>query len=160
MNIERYLLPVLLLALAGCQSTAPRSASTEAADLTAIRLYDQQWLEALAKGDAEALRDLTAEDHVTFPNNMPPFVGRQANYEANSKWLAKNTVREQWYPRDLVVTGDWAYECGYFTATSQPKGGGAETHFTGNYLRILRRQADGSWKMIREMANGDRPDQQ
>jgi len=157
MNARRNLLLIPLLAVAGCQSNSPPTAHDEAADIAAIKLYDEQWQKALAAGDAETLRDLTAEDHITFPTNMPPFVGRAANYEANSKWLAKTTVREHWVPRDLVVTGDWAYECGYFTAEMQQKSGGATTHFSGNYLRILRRQADGSWKMIREMAASDRP---
>ena len=157
MHIERFLLAALLLALGGCQSNAHRPVSSQAADIAAIKLYDQQWLAALAQGDAETLRDLTAEDHITFPTNMPPFIGRDANYAANSKWFEKYEVREEWFPRDLVVTGDWAYECGYFTAASQPRGGGEVTHFTGNYLRILRRQSDGSWKMVREMASSDKP---
>jgi ketosteroid isomerase-like protein len=88
---------------------------------------------------------------------MPPFEGREANYEANSKWFTKFSVREHWEPRDIVVAGDWAYECGHFTATSQPRSGGETTHFSGNYLRILRRQEDGGWKMIREMATSDQP---
>jgi ketosteroid isomerase-like protein len=157
MKYQRYWLSLLLLALAACASSPQHRTDTEAADLAAIRKYDQDWLAALAKGDAATLRDLSAEDHTTFPNNMPPFEGRDANYATNSKWFEKFNVSESWYPRDLVVSGDWAYECGYFTATSQPKAGGEVSHFTGNYLRILRRQSDGSWKMTREMAAGDRP---
>jgi ketosteroid isomerase-like protein len=157
MNALRYLMPISLLALAGCQATAPHTASTEA-DVAAIRRYDEQWLKALAAGDAKTLRELTDENHVTFPSNMPPFEGREANYAANSKWFEQFSVVEHWQPRDIVVAGDWAYECGHFTAESQPKSGGEVAHFSGNYLRILRRQTDGGWKMIREMASSDQPD--
>lgn len=156
MKAHRYLTPILLLALAGCHDGAPRRPSTEA-DVAAIRKYDEHWLSALAAGDAKTLRDLTDENHITFPSNMPPFEGREANYAANSKWFEQFHVVEHWEPRDIVVAGDWAYECGHFTAESQPKSGGEVSHFSGNYLRILRRQADGSWKMIREMASSDQP---
>jgi ketosteroid isomerase-like protein len=152
MNANRYLAPILLLALAGCQKTA----STDA-DVAAIRKYDEQWLAALAAGDAKTLRELSDENHTTFPSNMPPFEGRDANYAANSKWFERVRAVEHWQPREIVVAGDWAYECGHFTSESQPRSGGEVTHFSGNYLRILRRQTDGSWKMIREMATSDQP---
>jgi ketosteroid isomerase-like protein len=156
MNTTRYLVPILLLAGGGCQSTVPRTATSDA-DIAAIRHYDERWLSALAAGDAETLRELTDESHITFPSNLPPLEGREANYAANSKWFEKFRVVEHWQPRDIVVAGDWAYECGHFTAESQPQSGGEVAHFSGNYLRILRRQRDGGWKMIREMATSDQP---
>ena len=40
---------------------------------------------------------------------------------------------------------------------STPKAGGEKRRSTGNFLRIYRRQPDGSWRMTRDMFNSDRP---
>lgn len=159
MNIRRYLACAVLVALTGCQGRTQSPVDT-AADIAAIREYNAQWLKALSTGDSKLLSSLTAEEHITFPPNQPPNVGKAANDAVNAKMLEQYAVEEIWNPQDQVVAGDWAYERGSFTATMTPKAGGATQHFSGNYLRILKRQADGSWKMIREMANSDRPDPQ
>jgi ketosteroid isomerase-like protein len=50
-----------------------------------------------------------------------------------------------------------AYQRGTFTVAATVKTGGP-THTThGNFLRIYRRQADGSWRMTRDMFSGDQP---
>ena len=56
-----------------------------------------------------------------------------------------------------INAGDLAYQRGTFTVAVTPKAGG-ETHNTsGNFLRIYRRQPDGSWRRVRDMFNSDRP---
>lgn len=158
MNTQRHVVLMLVLALAGCRGDGPHAGSIAAADIAAIKEYDRQWLQAINTGDMPALSALTADDHITFPPNGPPNVGKAANDKVNARTFEQYTVNEHWFPADLVVAGDWGYERGYFTSDSTPKAGGAVQRFTGYYLRILRRQADGSWKMIREMASSDKPD--
>jgi ketosteroid isomerase-like protein len=126
-------------------------------DLAALEKYDKLWLHAINNGDIEALSALTAAEHITFPSGRPPVVGRAANDAVNALTFDQYRVNEHWYPDETVVFGDFAFERGAFTSDATPKAGGETVRFSGNYLRILRRQPDGGWKMIREMASSDRP---
>ena len=56
-----------------------------------------------------------------------------------------------------VVSGDLAYQRGTFTVEATPKAGGNKTRTSGTFLRIYRRQPDGSWRMTRDMFNSDQP---
>jgi len=48
-----------------------------------------------------------------------------------------------------TVVGDVAYETGSYTQTMTPQGGQGMP-VSGRYLVVLRKQADGSWKLSRE----------
>ncbi len=84
-------------------------------------------------------------------------MGKAANDAANGRNFEHTRFEEHWYPLETVVGGDWAYERGTFTVDATPKAGGETRKMRGNYLRIYRRQADGHWKMIRDMFNSDQP---
>ncbi|HEY0342190.1 MAG TPA: DUF4440 domain-containing protein [Steroidobacteraceae bacterium] len=160
MKTTGCLFAILVAAIAGCQSSGSRNAavgSTQGADLAALESYDKLWLQAINTGDIEALSALTADEHITYPPNHPPVVGRVANDGVNGLTFDQYRVNDHWYPAETVVFGDWAFERGAFTSDATPKAGGQPLRFSGNYLRILRRQPDGGWKMIREMANSDQP---
>ncbi len=55
---------------------------------------------------------------------------------------------------ELVVDGSTAYERGVATMTTQA---GADRPKTskGKYVTVMRRQADGSWKLILDIWNSD-----
>jgi ketosteroid isomerase-like protein len=53
--------------------------------------------------------------------------------------------------RDLRIVGEWAFEWGYFDASSKTAANAKPETVHGKQLRILRRQADGSWKFARVM---------
>jgi ketosteroid isomerase-like protein len=57
---------------------------------------------------------------------------------------------------DVMVSGDLAVETGTFAWTLQPKSG-AEVKDKGKYLTVWKRQADGSWKIVRDIDNSDLP---
>jgi ketosteroid isomerase-like protein len=66
-------------------------------------------------------------------------------------------IEEHWTPLETVISGDLAYQRGTFTVAATPKAGGNARHTQGTFLRIYRRQADGSWRMTRDMFNSDQP---
>jgi len=57
---------------------------------------------------------------------------------------------------DVMVAGDLALETGTYGWTLQPKSG-SEIKDKGKYLTAWKRQADGSWKVIRDIGNTDLP---
>jgi ketosteroid isomerase-like protein len=66
-------------------------------------------------------------------------------------------IDEKWEPIETVVDGNLAYQRGTFTVSATPKSGSAARTTHGNFLRIYRRQPDGSWRMTRDMFNSDEP---
>ena len=53
--------------------------------------------------------------------------------------------------KDLQISGDWAFEWGYFTVSFRDSTG-KTVNLRGKQLRVLKRQADSSWKFARVMA--------
>lgn len=60
-------------------------------------------------------------------------------------------------PLDTQIVGDLAHEHGTFTVTATPKAGGDATTDNGKYLIVLRRGADGVWKIHHDADNSDSP---
>ncbi|MEA3247355.1 MAG: DUF4440 domain-containing protein, partial [Gemmatimonadota bacterium] len=58
---------------------------------------------------------------------------------------------------DVTVAGDYAIETGTFEWTLTPKKGGKAMTDKGKYLTTWHKQADGSWKITRDINNSDLP---
>jgi ketosteroid isomerase-like protein len=86
-----------------------------------------------------------------------PTVGKAANDAANARGFKDFNVEEKWMPVETVIDHDLAYQRGTFTVVATPKAGGAARTARGNFLRIYRRQANGSWRMTRDMFGSDQP---
>jgi len=128
-----------------------------AADVGAIQAFNEQYLKAINAGDAAALSGLTDDDHIMIAPNRKPIEGKEANDRANSLGFQQFKIAETWTPLETVVDGNLAYQRGTFTVVATPKNGGATRTTRGNFLRIYRRQPDGSWRMTRDMFSGDAP---
>jgi ketosteroid isomerase-like protein len=59
--------------------------------------------------------------------------------------------------RDVTIAGDWGLEHGDFDWTVAPVAGGAEARDQGSFVAIWQRQADGSWKLARDIWNSAIP---
>ncbi len=90
------------------------------------------------------------------PNRLP-VTGKAANDAANGRTFQRSRIDETWVPVETVIDGDLAYQRGTFTVIASPKAGGAARTTHGNFLRIYRRQPDGSWWMTRDMFSSDQP---
>jgi ketosteroid isomerase-like protein len=162
-NITALAAAVIAIALGVCASTTTGAASDalahpgHAADVTAINAFNQRYLKAINDGDIHALSALTDDDHIMIAPNRSPIMGKAANDEANGRAYQQFKIDEKWTPIETVVDGDLAYQRGTFTVTATPKaGGGTGRPFTGNFLRIYRRES-GGWQMTRDMFNSDQP---
>ena len=141
---------------AGC-ATTHTAAPSHAADEAAIAAFNQRYLQAINDGDIATLSSLTTQDHIMIASGRPPTVGKEANDAANGRGFKLYDIDETWTPVETVISGDLAYQRGTFTVAAQPKAGGTALSTKGNFLRIYRRQADGSWRMTRDMFNTDTP---
>ena len=64
---------------------------------------------------------------------------------------------ETWAPVETVIDGDLGFQRGTFTVIATPKGDGDRLEVSGSFLRIYQRQANGEWRMTRDMFNSSTP---
>lgn len=142
---------IAAILLTGCSSPPVRV--SKAADLAAIDAFNRQYLHAINNGDSAALAGLTTDDHIMLAPNRSPVTGKEANIAAMKQAFELFDIQESWTPLETEVAGDWAYQRGTYKVTATPKNGGASRTSTGNFLRIYRRQPDGTWSLTRDMFN-------
>ena len=147
----------LLLVLAAAV-TCTSGARDPEEDLRAIEALNQRDIDAVLSSDFDALISQWAEDFVVI---SPSAVvrGRAANAELME---GARAMADQLQPlehvldfEETVVDGDYAFQWGTFRSSSRSRASGEVFSGGGKLMRILHRQADGSWKMHRTMTVGD-----
>jgi ketosteroid isomerase-like protein len=139
---------------AGCSTdTQPSYAD----DLAAITGFNERYLEAINTEDIAALGALTTEGHVMLPPNQEPVVGKAANDAMNGGAFERYEFSETWQPVETVIDGDLAFQRGTFTTIATPRSDGDRLEVSGSFMRIYQRQANGEWRMTRDMFNSSTP---
>jgi uncharacterized protein (TIGR02246 family) len=157
--IARY--AFLFALLAGLSSGQEAAGSRHAIDMAAIEQLHKRDAAAAKKGDLATLAELWTDDAVALPPGEPPVIG----IEAIRKWLAKrqpdsSAVEVIDYVLDfkeVKILGDEAIEWGRTSVTLRPRGATSIIRVSGNLMRVLKRQADGRWKVSRSAWNLERP---
>jgi uncharacterized protein (TIGR02246 family) len=160
---------LVLLALAACQSgpkaetesmgagTAPAAtapAGLSAADEAAIREADVAWAKAASAGDAAALTAFYASDAVLLPPGSPPLKGSEEIGKFFSGMTSSVSGPFELKTSAVEGRGDLAFSTGEYTATLTPKKAGKPMPTeTGKYLGVMKKQPDGSWKLIYDIWN-------
>ena len=142
-----------LLAI-GCSREAR---PTFADDLAAITAFNERYLRSINEEDIAALSDLTTDGHVMLPPNSEPVVGKSANDAMNGGAFERYDFSETWTPVETVIDGNLAFQRGTFTTIATPKGDGQRLEVSGSFMRIYQRQANGDWRMTRDMFNSSTP---
>jgi len=143
------ILPLMLVAAAACAPAEPK-ATTSGPDVEAIRTWLEQVTAAVNAGSTEGILALYANDAVFSPPDAPPLDVDQLRSSYDTL-LTQNTFQFTTAPLDVVVSGDLAVLRASYEETVTPKGEGDSVHNTGSWLIVLRKQADGSWKLWRDM---------
>jgi uncharacterized protein (TIGR02246 family) len=148
----------MLAALTAGQDAAN---SRRAADMAAIEQLHKRDAAAAKKGDLATLAELWTEDAVALPPGEPPVIG----IDAIRKWLAKSQSDSSAVEvidyvldfKELKILGDEAIEWGRTTVVLRPREATSTIRASGNLMRLLKRQADGSWRVSRSVWNLERP---
>jgi ketosteroid isomerase-like protein len=153
-NWPTLLAGVWMLCAAAC-SADHRVPHDEA--VAAITAFNGRYLKAINDGDFATLSGLTSADHIMMAPGRPAIVGKAANDDANRRAFGQYRFAESWTPLETVVDGSLAYQRGTFTTTATPKAHGPARETAGKFLRIYRREPDGSWTMIIDSFSSDGP---
>jgi uncharacterized protein (TIGR02246 family) len=127
-------------------------------DKAGIRAVDAQWAQAAKAGDGQAIAALYASDAVLLPPGEPMVKGEAAK----KYWVDfANGFSGPTELNTMAVEGggDVATAIGTYTMRLTPRKAGAKPLPTeeGKYLEVLRRQDDGSWKIIYDMWSPNAP---
>ena len=114
----------------------------------------QRYIEFYVAGNAAGLAGIFTGDSLLLPPDNPIAIGSaaiQAFYEEQFAHMAPSSLSVS--PEEEAVLGDWGYGAGTWTATATLKATGETVRMDGKYLNIVRRQADGGWKIHRHAWN-------
>ena len=121
-----------------------------------VRVRDS-WLAAVRAKDVDRLLCLLTDDIVMMHPNRPPIVGLAANRADLQAAFARFQVDQEVVSEEIVVAGEWAFDRSRSTTTVTPVSGDAPVTVWSKAITILRRQADGSWRIARVIGNLDHP---
>ena len=159
--------PILLLVACTPTKSLPASDSTAttvnapaAPDRDAVRRQieaaDSAMAAAMGNGDTVGMYAAYADDAVMMMPGTAPLHGRAEMTRSLNAMMAQMTLKDpKFHIEDVLVGGDLAVETGTYEWTVQPKKGKAMPD-KGSYVTIWQRQADGSWKIIRDISNSSR----
>jgi uncharacterized protein (TIGR02246 family) len=126
-------------------------------DRAAIAKVSSTLLQAVNASDAPAVLKAWAADGTIMPPHHLPVHGHEALGAYFRDLFARHTFRFAFTSAVIELAGDMAFEHLTYTATAWPIAGGQALEDCGKGLHVYRRQLDGTWKLIRDIWNSDRP---
>ncbi|MEO8193011.1 MAG: SgcJ/EcaC family oxidoreductase [Gemmatimonadales bacterium] len=159
---------VLLVTFAGC-SPAEKAANAPAdqvanapADPTALRdtiqAREREWSAAFLAGNAAGVANLYTTDAAQVQARGDWVRGREGitkAMQAQFDTLAV-TARED-ITEEVVPAGDYIVEIGHYNYQGTSKPGNAPRSGAGRYMVLWRKDADGVWRLHRDIGNDAPP---
>ncbi len=121
------------------------------------KLWDQYGAEFSPGGDFERWMDMWVEDGIQCPPDAPRNVGKEQIRAGNQPGYEESEWKMKVFPAVIQVFGDQAYTHGTFEFAFTQKDTGRTFAGTGKFLTILKKQADGAWKLAVDCFNFDAP---
>lgn len=153
-------LPYVSQAQASHRRPSPKTSgdtSSAAEDRAAIQELDDKEIKANLALDVKALELLWDPEIVSMPPGHAAVSGLEANrayLEQEAKAMENFQIlayEQSW--QEVRIAGDYAYEYGTVQTRIGPMNPGPEVDTTYNVMRVLKKQADGSWKIYRAIWN-------
>ena len=124
--------------------------------MAAIETLRQEDIAATLAGDVAAIGELWTDDIVLIGPGQEAQVGKQNILALRERLKAAQPRVLSYVPeiKNTTITADgWAFDWGVFTASYVEAASGEEKHVRMNLLRVMKKQADGSWKTAIGMTN-------
>jgi uncharacterized protein (TIGR02246 family) len=147
MSKSRYVVFVLSAVLAATMAVAAQGDAR-----AAIEAANQQFIAAVAKGDAAALAGMYTTAAIAFPPNGEPAKGRAAIQKLWQGVVASGIKGATLTTSEVETHGDTAHEVGNY----EMKVEGGKVVDRGKYVVIWKRE-QGQWKLHRDIWNTSMP---
>jgi uncharacterized protein (TIGR02246 family) len=140
-----------------CGGGGVQPAATTQADLAPINAVRTAFQTAYNAGDAAALAALYTDDAISLPDHHEAIQGKAAIQRYYEDEIFKQyTVTIAIMPGDTEINGNLAHEHGTYTIAVTPRAGGDKMTDDGKYVVILKRGADGVWRIHHDIDNSKR----
>ena len=157
-NTRKLLLAFVLVgAAAACAPAAAPPGPPTGDDVAKINALRDNFIAAFNAGDAAKIVDGYTADAVVMPSHHAAVTGKDAILALNREQFSQASLKITLKPLETTVSGNWGYDRGTYSMTITPKAGGAPMNDEGKYLVVIQKQADGSWKVTRDIDNSDMP---
>lgn len=126
-------------------------------DVQAILALEQDVFAAQNAGDLEGWLSFFTDDVIIMPPDEPALRGKEAVRVHNLPLFQRFDLHEETDEREVEAAGNWGYIRAHWRWTLTPKNGDEAITDVGSSIWIVRRQADGSWKISKGIWNRDNP---
>jgi uncharacterized protein (TIGR02246 family) len=142
--------------LIACTSQPP---DTHVADTKAIQDTENQWNQDYAAKDASKILAHYADDAVLMAPDMPADHGITAVSATIKQMVADPALSLKFQSSKIEVakSGDIGYTQGIYTMTATDPVSKKVIHDHGSYVTTYRKQPDGTWKAVADIATSEVP---
>ena len=146
-------------AIALMATACNQPADTHDADVKALKDNEAQWSQAWAAKDPDKIASYYADDAVVMVPGSPATSGKAAIRDSLKQMLSDPAVSLNFQASrvDVAKSGDLAYTQGAYTLTVTDPQTKQVIHDHGNYVTAYRKQADGTWKAVSDIATSEVP---
>jgi uncharacterized protein (TIGR02246 family) len=132
---------------------------THDADVKALQDNETQWNQDWAAKDADKIAAHYADDAVVMVPGAPPDSGSVAIGTALKSMTSDSALSLQFKANkvDVAKSGDLGYTRGSYTMTLTDPQTKQVIHDHGSYVTTYRKQTDGSWKAVEDIATSEVP---
>ena len=133
-------------------------AADPAADAAAIRALQAAWNQAVEAGDIKGYLAVLDADVELLPTDAPPIRGRDHYGQFLGPVFEQDRFEiEVVGPGTVEVDGNLAYARYDYVIHRMPKGTDERISSLRKFLDVLRRQEDGSWRVLKHIWNYNEP---
>jgi uncharacterized protein (TIGR02246 family) len=138
-------------------ATAAPPVVDAAAVRQAIEQSNAKFSDAVKQGDTVAMVANYADDAVMMMDGTPAWRGRsEIAKQIIAAFKPMKGADVKLTTSQVDIGGDYAIETGTYETTVSAPGGKPQTE-RGKYVTVWKKQADGSWKIYRDVGNSDAP---
>lgn len=150
---------LIALSMAACNQAAPPPPDTHDADVKAISDTEAQWSKDYALKDPDKIAAYYADDAVLMVPGMEATSGKDAIANSMKGMLKDPAFSLQFKASkvDVAKSGDVGYSWGTYQLTMSNPAGKGTMNDHGSYVTVYRKQADGSWKAVEDIATSAVP---
>ena len=150
----------VLALMVGCASAPPPPPpDTHDADVQALKDNEAQWVQDYRSKDVDKLMAHYAADAVLMTPGSAPGVGPDA-IRGMLKELAGDPNLSLTFQASRVEVskgGDYGYTQGSYTLTVTDPKSKKPVKDSGSYVTVYKKQGDGSWKAVSDIASSGPP---
>lgn len=158
--MKRYvLLCGIAVAAVSMVACSQAGADTREADAKALRDKETQWNQDFAAKDVDKLTAHFADDAVLMNPGMPASSGKEAIRKVFTGMAADPALSLKFQASHVEVarSGDIGFTHGTYTMTLTDPNSKQVVNDHGSYVTTYRKQADGSWKAVSDIATSEVP---